>query len=487
MDSVNFVYKNHLNFDIDVGSILTREISQLHKKSGVNFYFILSYPRSDMGKGTVAATLCSLLPNSNLIKFDGLLNTNKDNRHLTTERDDFEIYEKYNPHLRFGKNNYILLGETLVEFIEKYGEGDHISFRPHFAHFFIERIYDNWKKLGSPNNLIVEFGGTINDSEVSPFIPYTIAYYKRMLGSQCKTILLTELGFNGEYIKTKVAQDAVQTFVSKSICPDYLLLREPRELTEINCADRKIFHQEVAKKLSDNLNVFFESERIWTVPFFKDGKIDYRQILSSLIKVDEMSKIFIGSKNKGKISDWNRYFTNIEIVTPYDNGVFVDVTENSESIFENAKNKAIAWSKSTELTTVSDDTGFFIPGLGGKPGVAVKTFGGELPETRSDKKYIQYVISKVKGLSGKNCYFESAVAFAKNGVLLIEDSYKIEGELVVDNIDLDSMKFEEGFPIGSIFRPFGARDVWINLSDGEKSKFDTAMITCVNDCLKRIF
>ena len=41
------------------------------------FYFVLGYPRSDIGKGTLVAQLLHEIDKSDAIKFDGLLNTNK--------------------------------------------------------------------------------------------------------------------------------------------------------------------------------------------------------------------------------------------------------------------------------------------------------------------------------------------------------------------------------------------------------------------------
>ena len=37
------------------------------------FYFVLGYPRSDIGKGTLVAQLLHVTENSDAIKFDGLL------------------------------------------------------------------------------------------------------------------------------------------------------------------------------------------------------------------------------------------------------------------------------------------------------------------------------------------------------------------------------------------------------------------------------
>lgn len=76
------------------------------------------------------------------------------------------------------------------------------------------------------------------------------------------------------------------------------------------------------------------------------------------MNIGKKQKIFIGSKNKGKISDWKRYFVNLDILDPYMIDEFIEVSESSDSIFENAKKKSLEWGSLTDVITVSDDTGF---------------------------------------------------------------------------------------------------------------------------------
>lgn len=49
-----------------------------------NVYIVLSMPLSDMSKGTVVTHVLNMLPNSDAIKVDGLLNTNKNGRHTAS-------------------------------------------------------------------------------------------------------------------------------------------------------------------------------------------------------------------------------------------------------------------------------------------------------------------------------------------------------------------------------------------------------------------
>ena len=83
-------------------------------------------------------------------------------------------------------------------------------------------------------------------------------------------------------------------------------------------------------------------------------------------------KLFIGSTNKGKIADYKLYFKDIDIMSASVLDIFIEVSENITSLQENSAKKAVEWAKASNVITIADDTGFFIPALGGKPGVSVK-------------------------------------------------------------------------------------------------------------------
>ena len=97
---------------------ITNLISQYSPNDDtVEYYFVLGYPRSDIGKGTLVAQLLSVTPNSDAIKFDGLLNTNANGRHTAVGHDDFGVYEKFNKGRRWGREHYLLGGELYRDFI----------------------------------------------------------------------------------------------------------------------------------------------------------------------------------------------------------------------------------------------------------------------------------------------------------------------------------------------------------------------------------
>ena len=55
---------------------LNNLIEMYKPNENIEYYFVLGYPRSDIGKGTLVAQLLANTEGSDAIKFDGLLNTN---------------------------------------------------------------------------------------------------------------------------------------------------------------------------------------------------------------------------------------------------------------------------------------------------------------------------------------------------------------------------------------------------------------------------
>lgn len=124
-------------------------------------------------------------------------------------------------------------------------------------------------------------------------------------------------------------------------------------------------------------------------------------------------RLFIGSNNPGKISDWKEYFPTWEILSYQDlNLDKVEVEEGITSLEDNARRKAMAWAAHSGELTLSDDTGFFVNALGGLPGVSVKRWGGRFEKEMSGLELLHYLHKEIEGIDDLSCYFESAYAIA---------------------------------------------------------------------------
>ena len=90
-----------------------------------------------------------------------------------------------------------------------------------------------------------------------------------------------------------------------------------------------------------------------------------------------MNKFLIATNNKGKVEELQNLLMDmgIELVTPAQIGLDLDVIEDGLTYAENAAKKALAFAQASGLISVADDTGLEVDALDGAPGLYSKRFG----------------------------------------------------------------------------------------------------------------
>lgn len=89
--------------------------------------------------------------------------------------------------------------------------------------------------------------------------------------------------------------------------------------------------------------------------------------------------MFIGTTNPGKVAEIAALLAPLGVgLTP----IALDVPELHDSFADNARDKALAYAQHTGGVTLSEDSGLFIPALGGLPGVWSARFADLELETR---------------------------------------------------------------------------------------------------------
>lgn len=84
-----------------------------------------------------------------------------------------------------------------------------------------------------------------------------------------------------------------------------------------------------------------------------------------------MSTLLIATNNKGKVKELRELLKDIdlELVTPADINLILDVEENGTTYAENAGKKAIAFAAASGLISLADDSGLEVDVLDGAPGL----------------------------------------------------------------------------------------------------------------------
>lgn len=87
----------------------------------------------------------------------------------------------------------------------------------------------------------------------------------------------------------------------------------------------------------------------------------------------------MASNNKSKLAEVRAALSacGYEVVSPFELGLHIDPGETGATYRENSYIKALAFSQTSALPVISDDSGFEVEALGGKPGLFSSRFAAE--------------------------------------------------------------------------------------------------------------
>ena len=90
-----------------------------------------------------------------------------------------------------------------------------------------------------------------------------------------------------------------------------------------------------------------------------------------------MHKLLIATNNQGKVEELQDLLkdTSIEVVTPAQIGLDLDVIEDGHTYAENATKKGLAFAQASGLISLADDSGLEVDALDGAPGLYSARYG----------------------------------------------------------------------------------------------------------------
>ncbi len=127
-----------------------------------------------------------------------------------------------------------------------------------------------------------------------------------------------------------------------------------------------------------------------------------------------MNKLLIATNNKGKVKELQELLkdTGIELVTPADINLILEVEEDGRNYAENASKKAIAFATSSGLVSLADDSGLEVEALGGAPGLYSARYSPKPGANDSDRRAFLLQNLKDKPRPWK-AHFHATITIAK--------------------------------------------------------------------------
>ncbi|MEO8512568.1 MAG: XTP/dITP diphosphatase [Ignavibacteria bacterium] len=177
-----------------------------------------------------------------------------------------------------------------------------------------------------------------------------------------------------------------------------------------------------------------------------------------------MKKIFIASKNKGKLSEIKSFLGEMEyeIFSLLDAHEMPDIEETGNSFEENALLKARSIFNIVKIPVIADDSGLEVDYLNGAPGIYSARYSGE---NATDKKNNDKLLKELKDIETK----KRTAAF-KCVICLYDGLSERFFDGVCEGIILTRPKGEKGFGYDPLFVPNGYTQTFAELGPEIKNR-----------------
>ncbi|MBQ9834382.1 MAG: hypothetical protein IJO33_04250 [Bacilli bacterium] len=144
-------------------------------------------------------------------------------------------------------------------------------------------------------------------------------------------------------------------------------------------------------------------------------------------------KVLYATGNDSKVYNMKRRLKGlpIEIVTPKDLGIKVQIIEDGNNAIENAKKKALAYYQKTKIPTIAGDSGLYINNIAKEkqPGLFVRRVNGK---ELTDNEMIEYYQKLVEEVGGKS------IAYYVTGLAIVTEKGIETSEIKEDEFILTS-------------------------------------------------
>ena len=174
-------------------------------------------------------------------------------------------------------------------------------------------------------------------------------------------------------------------------------------------------------------------------------------------------KFVLATHNPGKLAEMKAILSGlgVEVVSPAEAGVEVDVEETGTTFAENAMLKAKAVCAAAGLPAIADDSGLCVNALNGGPGVYSARYGGEGLDDAGRRRLL---LQNLRGQTTRAAHFTCAVACAFPNGDTLEAEGRCDGAIAFAPLGEGGFGYDPVFLIPEKGKTFG------QIGPEEKSK-----------------
>lgn len=162
-------------------------------------------------------------------------------------------------------------------------------------------------------------------------------------------------------------------------------------------------------------------------------------------------QLLYATTNPGKLMEMTKHLTSygIDLVSPAQVGIAIDVDETGDTLEENATLKAKAYLEHvSDMVVMSDDTGVEIDALHGEPGIHVRRWKDKRTPM-SDQAIIDYCMERMRGIpkAQRRAQFRTVIGIGMPGGMIELFDGVLRGEIAEHPTPLKYV----GFPFETLF------------------------------------
>jgi len=171
----------------------------------------------------------------------------------------------------------------------------------------------------------------------------------------------------------------------------------------------------------------------------------------------------IATRNRGKLLEFRELLLPLksEILSLADLEVDTEFEESGNTFAENARLKAIGYSRLVQFPVLADDSGLEVEALGGRPGIFSARYGGP---GASDEDRVRKLLKELENSGGeRNARFVCSLALAQGGRLLLESEGECRGTIAKEPRGTNGFGYDPIFLFPALGRTYA------ELSQAEKN------------------
>jgi len=143
------------------------------------------------------------------------------------------------------------------------------------------------------------------------------------------------------------------------------------------------------------------------------------------------SRLLLATNNPGKVAEIKALLggLGLQLLTPHDLNLQIDVAEDGRTYAENATKKARAFSEASGLVSLGDDSGLEVDALSGRPGIYSHRFAPQPLASDADRR--RYLLDQLRDKPRPwSAHFMATVAVAIPGGVVHLAEGGCEGEII---------------------------------------------------------